>query len=168
VNIQVEREFDRTMDLFCFGGEIRQVFANLVGNAIDAMGIGGRLVVRARRSRNWRNPDWKNPENSGVRFCVADTGSGMDQAVQKRVFEAFFTTKDETGTGLGLWVSEEIVRKHKGMIHLRSRPIGGEKSSGTVFQIYIPDDPNLSANPAPVTAAAPGAGGATLSSAPLG
>jgi PAS domain S-box-containing protein len=167
-NIQVEREFDRTMDLFCFGGEIRQVFANLVGNAIDAMGIGGRLVVRARRSRNWRNPDWKNPENSGVRFCVADTGSGMDQAVQKRVFEAFFTTKDETGTGLGLWVSEEIVRKHKGMIHLRSRPIGGEKSSGTVFQIYIPDDPNLSANPAPVTAAAPGAGGATLSSAPLG
>ena len=54
-NIQLERQFDQTMDLFCFGGEIRQVFANLVGNAIDAMGLGGRLVVRARRSRNWRD-----------------------------------------------------------------------------------------------------------------
>jgi len=137
-NIHVERDFDRSMELFCFGGEIRQVFANLVANAIDAMGIGGRLVVRARRSRNW-----KNPEQAGARFAVADTGSGMDPAVRKRVFEAFFTTKEETGTGLGLWVSEEIVRKHRGMIHLRSRPIGGEKTPGTVFQIFIPDDPNF-------------------------
>jgi len=165
-NIRVERDFDRTMDLFCFGGEIRQVFANLVGNAIDAMGIGGRLVVRARRSRNWKDPDWENPEKSGVRFSVADTGSGMDLSVQKRIFEAFFTTKDETGTGLGLWVSEEIIRKHRGMIHLRSRPIGGEKSPGTVFQIFIPDDPNLSANAATVDD--PGQmAGPTLSSVPL-
>jgi signal transduction histidine kinase len=87
----------------------------------------------------------------------------MDQTVQKRVFEAFFTTKDETGTGLGLWVSEEIVRKHKGMIHLRSRPIGGEQSSGTVFQIFIPDDPELNAG----NVAAVASVGPALPSAPL-
>jgi PAS domain S-box-containing protein len=133
-NIRVERDFDQTMDLFCFSGEIRQVFANLIGNAIDAMGLGGRLVVRARRSRNW-----KDLEQVGIRFAVADTGSGMGPEVQKRIFEAFYTTKEETGTGLGLWVSEEIIRKHKGMIHLRSRPLGGDKSSGTIFEIFIPD-----------------------------
>jgi PAS domain S-box-containing protein len=133
-NIQVDRDFDRTMDLFCFSGEIRQVLANLIGNAIDAMSLGGRLMVRAKRSRNW-----KDPAQVGVRFVVADTGSGMDLEVQKRVFEAFFTTKEETGTGLGLWVSEEIIRKHRGIVHLRSRPMGGEKSSGTIFEIFIPD-----------------------------
>jgi len=133
-NIQVVRDFDREMDLFCFSGEIRQVIANLVGNAVDAMGMGGRMVVRARRSLNWNVP-----AQPGIRFVVADTGTGMEPEVQKRIFEAFFTTKEETGTGLGLWVSEEIVRKHGGLIHLRSRPVGGDKSSGTVFQIFIPD-----------------------------
>jgi PAS domain S-box-containing protein len=144
-NIEVEREFDRTMDLFCFSGEIRQVLANLIGNAIDAMALGGKLVVRAQRSRNW-----KDPAQVGVRFAVADTGSGMDLETQKRVFEAFFTTKEETGTGLGLWVSEEIIRKHRGIVHLKSRPAGGEKSSGTVFEIFIPDVKQETVAPPPV------------------
>ncbi len=104
------------MDLFCFAGELRQVFANLVGNAIDACTVGGRLTVRARRSRNWKNPD-----QTGVRFAVADTGTGMEPEVRERAFEAFFTTKEVTGTGLGLWVSHEIIVKHHGMVHLRSR-----------------------------------------------
>jgi signal transduction histidine kinase len=91
----------------------------------------------------------------------------MDQSVQKRIFEAFFTTKEETGTGLGLWVSEEIVRKHKGLIHLRSRPIGGERNSGTVFQIFIPDDPSLSAANTPAVTGAGQTAGQTLTSVPL-
>jgi len=141
LNIQVERDYDAQMDLFCFAGEVRQVFANLVGNAIDATTSGGRLVVRARRSRNWQFPG-----QTGVRFVVADTGSGMEEAVRERVFEAFFTTKEVTGTGLGLWVSHEIILKHRGVVHVRSRtaPRGKaakEKSSGTVFQIFFPDDP---------------------------
>ena len=138
LNIQVDREFDPELDLFCFAGEIRQVFANIVGNAIDATLPGGRLVVRARRSRNWQNP-----QETGVRFTTADTGAGMDPEVRKRVFEAFFTTKENTGTGLGLWVSLEILNKHRGMIHLRSREAAAGKASGTVFQFFIPDDPNL-------------------------
>ncbi|MGA2047871.1 MAG: ATP-binding protein [Terracidiphilus sp.] len=148
LNISVERDYDPEMDLFCFSGEVRQVFANLVGNAIDASIGGGRLLVRARRSHNW-----KDPSQVGVRFAVADTGTGMEPAVRERVFEAFFTTKEVTGTGLGLWVSHEIIVKHRGLVHLRSRPAQDGQSSGTVFEIFIPDDPKLAA-PVRKTAAA--------------
>ena len=72
LNIKVERDYDAQMDLFCFAGEVRQVFANLVGNAIDATTAGGRLLIRARRSRNW-----KSPGQQGVRFVVADTQRDM-------------------------------------------------------------------------------------------
>lgn len=148
LNIQVERKYEREMDLFCFGGELRQVFANLIGNAIDATLSGGRLVIRAHRSRNW-----KNPGESGIRFAFADTGSGMDAEVREHAFEAFFTTKEVTGTGLGLWVSQEIIVKHHGHVHLRSRPAGGDKPSGTVFQVFIPDNENITAGEAQVVAA---------------
>lgn len=137
-NLQVERRYDPEMDLFCFAGELRQVIANLVGNAIDASNSGGRLLVRARRSRNW-----KNPEQTGVRFAVADTGTGMDAEVRERAFEPFFTTKEATGTGLGLWVSHEIIMKHHGIVHVRSHTAKdmafSGKTSGTVFQVFIPD-----------------------------
>lgn len=142
LSIQVRRDYDTEMDLFCFAGEIRQVFANLVSNAVDASSSGGRLIVRARHSRNW-----KNPAQEGVRFTLADTGAGMERAVRERVFEAFFTTKEVTGTGLGLWVSHEIILKHRGLVHLRSRSGIDGKASGTVFQLFIPDDPNLVATP---------------------
>jgi signal transduction histidine kinase len=137
-NIKVERDYDPDMDLFCYAGEIRQVFANFVGNAIDATSGGGRLVVRARRSRSWEFPELK-----GIRFTVADTGFGMERDVRERVFEAFFTTKEATGTGLGLWVSHEIILKHRGLVHVRSRAGGPGSPSGTVFQIFLPDNENL-------------------------
>jgi PAS domain S-box-containing protein len=136
LGIQVDRDYDPAMELFCFAGEIRQVIANLVGNAIDATSNGGRLLVRARRSRNWTGS--KQP---GVRFMVADTGTGMEPEVTERVFEAFFTTKEVTGTGLGLWVSHEIIVKHGGLVHVRSRIATNGKASGTVFQLFIPDGP---------------------------
>ena len=138
LNIRVERDYDKDMDLFCFAGEVRQVFANLVGNAIDATSGGGRLIMRARRSHSW-----KRTLQRGVRFTVADTGVGMAPGVSERVFEAFFTTKEVTGTGLGLWVSHEIILKHRGLVHLRSRMAKDGMPSGTVFQLFIPDDPEL-------------------------
>ena len=149
LNIQLERDYDREMDLFCFSGELRQVFANLVGNAIDATSAGGRLIVRARRSRSW-----KDPGEAGIRFAVADTGTGMSPEVREHAFEAFFTTKEVTGTGLGLWVSHEIIVKHRGMVHLRSRTSASGEPSGTVFQVFIPDNPNLVAGEAQVLAGA--------------
>ena len=148
LNIKVEKDYDPGMDLFCFAGEIRQVFANLVGNAIDATSAGGRLAIRVRRSSNW-----KDPRQKGVRFAVADTGSGMDSDVAERVFEAFFTTKEVTGTGLGLWVSHEIIMKHKGLVRVRTRTASSElegqaRTSGTVFMLFFPDDPKLTVEPA--------------------
>ena len=147
LNVTVEREYDASMDLFCFAGELRQVFANLVANSIDAMSEGGRLRVRARRSRNW-----KKPVQKGVRFAIADTGSGMEAAVKARVFEPFFTTKEVTGTGLGLWVSHEIILKHRGIVHVRSKAGTPGVPSGTVFQIFIPDDERLITLPRPAIA----------------
>jgi signal transduction histidine kinase len=138
LGIEVQRRYNPEMDLFCFAGEVRQVIANMVGNAIDATAGGGRLIVRARRSRNWKNPNLE-----GVRFTVADTGSGMELEVKERLFEAFFTTKGITGTGLGLWVSHEIIVKHHGMVHVRSRPASAGGASGSVFQIFFPDNQKL-------------------------
>ena len=135
--IHVEKQYDAGIDLYCFAGEIRQVFANLVGNAIDSMPEGGRLLVRARRAT-----DPRNPERQGVRFLVADTGCGIAPEARKHIFEAFFTTKEVTGTGLGLWVSSEIIAKHEGSIRVRSRqrqPTDPAAASGTVFILFVPD-----------------------------
>ena len=145
VELRVEREYEQGLTLFCFAGEIRQVFANLVGNAIDASSPGGRLLLRTRRSR-----DWRNPAQTGVRFTVADTGTGMAPDVREHIFEAFFTTKEATGTGLGLWVSQEIVLKHHGLVSVRSRVSAPSDApepwgSGTVFEIFLPDAPLLTA-----------------------
>ena len=150
LGIQLAKEYDPALDVFCFAGEVRQVVANLLMNAIDAMPGGGRLQVRARRSRSWATPGQR-----GVRITVADTGQGMDADVRTRIFEPFFTTKEETGTGLGLWVSHEIILKHHGLVHVRSRAAEGGKGSGTVFQLFFPDNQEL-ASPAaqPVAAQA--------------
>jgi len=69
---------------------------------------------------------------------VADTGSGIPADVRRHIFEPFFTTKEATGTGLGLWVSAEIVAKHHGTIHVRSRARGKKGNSGTVFTVFFP------------------------------
>jgi len=133
-NVKVESEYRPTAELRAFGGELRQLFANLIGNAVDAMPRdGGRLRIRVRQSQAW----FGDQRVSGVRVTIADTGCGMPEEVRRRIFEPFFTTKEATGTGLGLWVSEEIVLKHAGALHVRSRTA---PPTGTVFTIFIPYD----------------------------
>ena len=116
--------------LVCYAGEIRQVLANLVANAIDAMPKGGMLRLRVRPSIDWRNG------SSAVRVTVADTGYGMSAETRKRIYEPFYTTKDDVGTGLGLWVTAGIVEKHNGSLRVRSsmRP----EMSGSVFALLLP------------------------------
>ena len=115
----------------CLEGEIRQVLNNLVGNAIDAMhGAGGRLLLRTREGTNWKS------DLAGVFMTVADTGGGMSGQTLKRVFEPFFTTKGQSGTGLGLWISQEIVQRHEGALRVRSSQRAGK--SGTVFTLFLP------------------------------
>lgn len=139
LQVEIKRSYRADVDLFCFAGELRQLFANLIGNALDAIMPGpGRLVLGVRRSRSW-----KDPAVQGIRVSVADTGCGMSEEVRSRIFEPFFTTKEATGTGLGLWVSAEVIRKHHGSIRIRSRSAthaenNGSGRTGTVFMIFFP------------------------------
>ena len=110
---------------------MRQVFMNLITNAVDAMAEGGKLTVRVRCSSNAETGE------PMIRVTIADTGTGMNAQTQKRLFEPFYTTKGVAGTGLGLWVTDEIVRKHKGSIQVRSCQVPGR--SGTTFILRFPE-----------------------------
>jgi signal transduction histidine kinase len=133
LQVDLVRRYRDPGALFCFSGELRQLFANLVGNAVDAMPQGGRLILSLRRGTGLGSNGVSSP---GVRISVTDTGTGMSEATLRRIFEAFFTTKQTTGTGLGLWISEEIVTKHLGTIRVRTRQ---GPNSGTCFMIFFPD-----------------------------
>jgi PAS domain S-box-containing protein len=117
----------------CFEGEIRQVLSNLVSNALDAMNSHpGTLYLRTRLATHWRSGE------SGITITVADTGSGMDARTRTKLFDAFFTTKGVIGTGLGLWVSKEIIDRHRGSIQVRSSQ--SSVHHGTVFVLFLPFD----------------------------
>ncbi len=130
--IAVRREFGTIPQIFVHDGEIRQVIANLTGNAIDAMPEGGTLILRTELSQEWRTG------RPGVRISVADSGTGMSEQTLHRIFEPFFSTKGITGTGLGLWVSREIVDKHGGTLRARSRERNEGRPGGTVFTLFLP------------------------------
>lgn len=130
--VVVGRRYRDNRELICFPNELRQVIANLIGNAIDSMSgfDRSRLCLRVR--------DAYNPKtgNAGIRLTVADTGSGMSRTTLSRIWEPFFTTKGATGTGLGLWVSHEIILKHRGSVsvHTSMEP----HNRGTVFSLFLP------------------------------
>ena len=132
-HVQVHKRNRSTVAVLCLEGEIRQVVVNLISNAIDAMhGLGGNLFLRGRDGRNWKTGE------RGMVITVADTGGGMSPVTAAKVFEAFYTTKGIGGTGLGLWISKEIVDRHHGTLRLRTSqsPAG----SGTVFALFLPMD----------------------------
>ena len=134
--IKVEMRMRANVPVMCFEGEIRQVLNNLVGNALDAMALqGGRLLVRTRNATDWQSG------GKGLVLTVADTGEGMSAKVRGKIFEPFFTTKGMGGTGLGLWVSEDIVKRHGGRLRVRSRTgttESGMRGGGTVFTLFLP------------------------------
>ncbi len=115
--------------LYCFEGELRQILANLVGNAFDAMRTGGRLRLRAREVTDWKTND------HGIRITVADNGIGMNADTQSRIFEPFFSTKGIGGTGLGLWITQDLIEKNGGTIRVWSNDAAGK--SGTVFVLFF-------------------------------
>ncbi len=131
--VSVECRFRSHQPVFCFDDEIRQVLSNLVGNAIDAMlGTPGRLLLRTRQTST------SALGSPGLVTTVADTGSGIAKSTLQKIFEPFFSTKGLSGTGLGLWISDEIVRRHGGTMRVRSRQ--GPGPSGTVFTLFLPFD----------------------------
>lgn len=120
--ITTERAFG-----YCCEGEIRQALVNLIGNAIDAMRDGGHLRIHVSQV-----------SINGVehaRLTVADTGGGIRKEIRSQLFRQFFTTKGSSGTGLGLWLTRDIVQRNGGRLRFHSRT---EMPSGTVFSMYLP------------------------------
>jgi PAS domain S-box-containing protein len=125
--IRVIRDFDRKVVVWGYGAELRQVFLNLILNAIDALDAGGVIKVRVKLC---------GAKKDVASISVADSGSGIPPQAVERIFEPFFTTKASKGNGLGLWISKGIVDKHAGQIRVRSKI--GEHGHGTVFNVTLP------------------------------
>jgi PAS domain S-box-containing protein len=128
--IEVDLETQDAPELLCFAGELRQVFVNIIGNAVESMKNSGRITIRVRPGTDWQTG------HRGVRVTVADTGSGMSLETRKHLYDAFYTTKGSEGSGLGLWVTARIVRKHRGHIHVRSSR--APQVGGTAFTLVFP------------------------------
>ncbi len=125
---------DRTSrSIRCFEGEIRQVLVNLISNAVDAMqNDGGTLFLRGRDSTQW------DSGLAGITITIADPGGGMSEPTRSRIFDAFYTTKGIGGTGLGLWISKEIIDRHHGSLRLKTSQ--HPTRHGTVFTLFLPLD----------------------------
>ena len=135
--IVLERRDRSSRTLRCLESEIQQVLHHLISNAIDSMVTGsGRLLIRTRDATRWRTGE------PGIVITVADTGSGIRPEAIKSIYTAFYTTKGAGGTGLGLWISSEIVARHHGRLRVRSaQPAsspGEAKRGGTVFELFLP------------------------------
>jgi signal transduction histidine kinase len=119
-----------TVTVLSTPGELRQILANIIGNATDAMRQGGCLTIRISNRKQWQLT------GCCVRLTIADNGTGIPPDVLPTIFEPFVTTKGETGTGLGLWVTSEIVKKNGWKIRVRSSKNPARR--GTVFSLVIP------------------------------
>ncbi len=129
----VETRWGADVHLSIVAGELRQVFANLLANSLDALAAKGIVKIRtaaafdhARQARCFR-------------ITIADNGRGIPSHLRQHLFEPFFTTKGTIGTGLGLWVSKQILDKHQGTIQVRSTT--GGRQTGTVIRITLPGLP---------------------------
>jgi two-component system, chemotaxis family, sensor kinase Cph1 len=130
---EIRREWRADVKVIVVAGELRQVLSNLLANSLDAIDTRGKIRVRVSEQRGWKAPGQRS-----VRITMADNGSGIDPAAREHLFEPFFTTKGSVGTGLGLWVTKQIVDKHHGSIRVRSN-LSGERR-GTIFSIVLPAD----------------------------
>jgi PAS domain S-box-containing protein len=128
--IEIRPEIRRDPEIYAIAGEIRQVIINLVSNSIDAVGSGGLIRLRVDATR------FNGQDLSGIRITVADSGSGILPSIRSKLFEPFFTTKQDVGTGLGLWVCTNIVKRHLGSIRVKSSTTPGK--SWTVFSVFLP------------------------------
>jgi PAS domain S-box-containing protein len=139
LEVKVEKRYETQATVNAVAGELRQVFSNLIVNAADALAtVGDKLVVRVAEG-----VDWRQPATRGIRISFCDNGPGISRADLAHLFEPFYSTKGQQGTGLGLWVSLGVVRKHGGSLRLRSSTRAGR--SGTIFSVFIPAVPPTAA-----------------------
>ncbi|HWR35350.1 MAG TPA: MASE1 domain-containing protein [Clostridia bacterium] len=129
--VTVERRYDSEGLIRTMPGELRQIFSNLIVNAVEASPPRGRIIIHVREAR-----DWKNRSVTGVRISIADCGAGISRRHIREIFEPFFTTKGDKGTGLGLWITHGLVIKNDGFTRVRSSTRPGQ--SGSCFTIFLP------------------------------
>ena len=132
--IRVVSEIDAGAIACVVPGEIRQVVANLITNAIDASSTHGEIRVELKTLA----------DNVSVR--VSDKGTGITEENLSHLFEAFFTTKKDLGTGLGLWVSRGLIEKHNGTLTVETST--GQSDHGTTFTILLPANCRADVRPA--------------------
>jgi PAS domain S-box-containing protein len=128
--IEIQPEIRQDPEINAVAGEIRQLIANLLSNSIDAVGSGGAIRIRVGTIRS------NGQDSEGTRITIADSGPGIPPSIRSKLFEPFFTTKKDVGTGLGLWVCLNIVKRHQGSIRVKSSAIPGR--SWTVFSVFLP------------------------------
>jgi PAS domain S-box-containing protein len=125
-----------------FPAELRQVFTNLITNAAEAAGSGGEVRVSIASQDALLDPAGQKVQ-AGAVVTIADDGPGIAEDIQPQLFQPFFTTKGEQGTGLGLWVSRGIINKHGGTISLESDT--SEAAHGTVVSVFLAANPTINA-----------------------
>jgi PAS domain S-box-containing protein len=128
--IEIRRSYASAPPVTGFPVELRQVFLNLIGNAIQAMPTGGTLGIAVRESTDWTR------NLAGTIVSIVDTGNGIQPEDVSRLFQPFFSTKSTKGTGLGLWISKGIIQKYNGRISCRSFRLRGECI--TSFRVFLP------------------------------
>jgi signal transduction histidine kinase len=128
-NIRVMRELADCPPMHGVAGELKQVVSNLISNAIDAVSARGTIRIALEPAGE--------AKASTVQMVVEDDGPGISPQDLDRIFEPFFTTKKDVGTGLGLWVTREIIERHGGSIIADSR---NKKAGnpGARFVIHLP------------------------------
>ena len=128
-HVRLVTESETSATVPAFPGEMRQVFSNLIVNAVDAVPRGGTVKIRVKHGRDWKT------RALGIRVLVSDDGPGIPVNLRSRIFEPFFTTKGEKGTGVGLWVSEGMLQKQGGSIRLKTST---GSDHGTTFAVFAP------------------------------
>lgn len=126
--VHIEMQLETQATVPAFPGEMRQVFSNLIVNAVDAVPRGGTIKLRVKHGRDWKS------RALGIRVVVSDNGPGIPLPARPHIFEPFFTTKGEKGTGVGLWVSQGVVEKHGGSIRMKSST---GVMHGTSFSVFL-------------------------------
>jgi PAS domain S-box-containing protein len=129
-NATIKKHWEDHVHLTAVGGELRQVFSNLLTNSLDAIERNGTIILRVSTAVAHKN-------QRCVRVTISDNGKGVDANQRSQIFEPFFTTKGTVGTGLGLWISKQIVDNHSGTIRVRSTTDGPRK--GTTISVLLPD-----------------------------
>jgi signal transduction histidine kinase len=125
--IRLIKKLPGDMSLESHAGSMLQAFSNVIGNAVEALPVKGTLQIRSRCT------------NGQVHILFADNGGGIPAAIRSKIFEPFFSTKRERGTGLGLGITKSIIERHCGTIRSRTSTRIGR--SGTAFRISLPVHP---------------------------